>query len=126
MGQRYEQQDERVVLFLRMKDGNHLTAEAKEMLKNRIRQQLSVRHIPAVMVAVSAVPVTNSMWLPAEQQHADKTPVDGKKAETYVKKLINGMRLEKLNTSALANPECLPEYTSHPEVMQAVLVKAKL
>lgn len=64
MGQRYEQQDERVVLFLKMKDGKHLTAEAKEMLKSRIRQQLSVRHIPAVMVTVSAVPVTNSKWLP--------------------------------------------------------------
>lgn len=57
---------------------------------------------------------------------ADNFGVDGKKAETYVKKLINGMRLEKLNTSALANPECLPEYMSHPEVMQAGLVKAKL
>ncbi|KAI5479974.1 hypothetical protein MNV49_002264 [Pseudohyphozyma bogoriensis] len=108
VGQRVDNADERVVLFLKMKNDQPLTPEIKSKLAQAIKSSLSVRHIPAVMTQVSEIPVTTN----------------GKKVETYVKKLINGLPLAKLNTSALSNPDCLHEYINNKDVQ--LPVKAKL
>ncbi|KAM0746443.1 acetoacetate-CoA ligase [Meredithblackwellia eburnea MCA 4105] len=106
VGQRIEQ-DERVVLFLKTMHQKPLTPDLVARLRKAIVANLSVRHVPAVICQVSDIPVT----------------ANAKKVETYVKKLLNGQSLEKLNTAALVNPECLKEYMNHPAVQ---LSKPKL
>ncbi len=81
--------DEIVVLFVKLNDGFELTEELKKQIKTNIRNGCSPRHVPAVIKAVPDIPYT----------------INGKKVEIAVKKIING--LEVKNKAALANPECL-------------------
>ncbi|KAI5475878.1 hypothetical protein MNV49_000760 [Pseudohyphozyma bogoriensis] len=108
VGQKISNSDERVVLFLKTKENQPLTEAMKKELALAIRSSLSVRHVPAVMTQVEEIPVTTN----------------GKKVETYVKKLVNGQPLATMNTSALANPESLKAFVNNKDIL--LPVKAKL
>jgi len=90
--------DERVILFVKLKEGYELTDELKKKIKKTIRENLSPRHVPAKIIKVSDIPYTINM----------------KKVEIAVKKIIHGQKV--LNTDALANPQCLEEYKNIPEL----------
>ena len=90
--------DERVILFVKLKEGYELTDELKNKIKKAIRENLSPRHVPAKIIKVSDIPYTINM----------------KKVEIAVKKIIHGQKV--LNTDALANPQCLEEYKNIPEL----------
>ncbi|KAI9292987.1 acetoacetate-CoA ligase [Neoconidiobolus thromboides FSU 785] len=92
--------DERVVLFLKLKQGQKFTQELINNLRLRIRTLLSPRHVPAIILAVPDIPYT----------------VNGKKVEVAVKKLINGTPIESISTATLANPECLKYYLDIAEL----------
>lgn len=93
VGQRRPQDtDERVVLFLKMQPGNLFDAALVGRVKSIIRQQLSPRHVPAVILPVAEIPYT----------------VNGKKVEIAVKKIISGQTYVPSGT--LSNPECLKLY----------------
>ena len=90
--------DERVVLFVVLKEGVELTEELQERIRRRIRAGASPRHVPAVIAAVPDVPRTRS----------------GKVSEIAVRKVIHGEEVK--NTGALANPEALEHFRDRPEL----------
>jgi len=63
-----------------------------------IREKLSPRHVPAVVLPVSDIPHT----------------VNGKKVEIAVKRIISGQAYTPSGT--LANPECLKQFYNMPEL----------
>jgi len=99
VGQRNDAGDERVVLFLQTAEepGAVLDQDLVGRLRAAIRSQLSVRHLPALVLPINEIPYT----------------VNGKKVELAIKKILSG--LEVKNKGALANPGCLDLYANIPE-----------
>jgi len=100
IGQRWEG-DTRIVLFVRLVDGAELTPEMVSVIRRRLRQEESPRHVPAVVLPVADIPRTRS----------------GKISELAVKAVVNGEPLS--NIEALANPEALDFYRNHPGLREA-------
>jgi acetoacetyl-CoA synthetase len=88
IGQEWDD-DTRIVLFLRLVEGEELTEELVRSIKTRLRTECSPRHVPARIVAVADLPRTRS----------------GKLAELAVADAVHGREVR--NTEALANPESL-------------------
>ncbi|KAK2466220.1 hypothetical protein APHAL10511_001862 [Amanita phalloides] len=86
--------DERVILFVKLGDGQQLSAEIISKINVEVRTRRSPRHVPAKVVQVADIPYT----------------VNGKRVEVLVKKIINGAPLSTVNLATLANPECLNYY----------------
>lgn len=72
VGQKLENGDERVLLFLVTPNGEALDSRLVKRIQDAIAQKLSRRHVPAVIQTSPGVPVTLS----------------GKKLESSVKKLV--------------------------------------
>jgi len=81
--------DVRVVLFVRLREGMQLDDELIADLKTHIRSHASPRHVPARIVQVADIPRTRS----------------GKIVELAVRKIVHGESVD--NIDALANPEAL-------------------
>lgn len=81
--------DEEVVLFVKLAVGQVLTEELKQKIKDQIRKSCSPRHVPALILETKDVPYT----------------INGKKVEVAVKKIAHGQEVK--NKDALANPESL-------------------
>jgi len=94
------QGDVRVVLFVKLKPGFALDEALRERLKAALRAQASPRHVPAKILAVSAIPRT----------------ISGKVVELAVREIIHGREIG--NADALANPESLEEFKNRPELAQ--------
>ncbi|KAI9482744.1 MAG: acetoacetate-CoA ligase [Benjaminiella poitrasii] len=94
-----DQDDERVILFLKMKDAV-LSDELVKKLKSTIRSELSPRHVPAFILPIGDIPYT----------------INGKKVEVAVKKIISGRKVTA--TGTLSNPESLELYYNIPELEQ--------
>jgi acetoacetyl-CoA synthetase len=92
--------DVRVVLFVKMAEGQQLTEDLKAKIKKTLRQSASPRHVPAKIIAVPDVPYTLNM----------------KKVELAVKKIIEGKAV--LNRDALRNPEALDSYSGIQELQE--------
>ena len=90
--------DERVVLFVRLKDGFVLNDDIMSRIKSKIRAGASPRHVPAKIIAVSDIPRTKS----------------NKIVELAVKEVIHNRPVR--NVEALANPEALDLYKNLPEL----------
>ena len=84
--------DQRVILFIKMRDETTLDAELEAAIRARIRSGASPRHVPAKIIPIAAIPRTRS----------------GKISEIAVRDTIHGRPVK--NTSALANPEALELY----------------
>jgi len=84
--------DIRVILFVKMKEGGELTDELKNTIKKDIRANASPRHVPAKIIQVPDIPYTLNM----------------KKVELAVKKVIHGKEVK--NKDALSNPQILDFY----------------
>ncbi len=97
IGQEWEG-DQRVILFLKMKDGFILSDELIVEIKSQIRSNCSPRHIPAKILETKGIPYTINL----------------KKVEIAVKKIIQGEYVT--NRDALANPEVLDYYRDIPEL----------
>ncbi|MCB1481241.1 MAG: acetoacetate--CoA ligase [Rhodobiaceae bacterium] len=90
--------DVRVVLFVRLADDVMLDDELTAMIRKRIREGASPRHVPARVVAVKDIPRTKS----------------GKITELAVRDVVHGREVK--NQEALANPEALEFYRDIPEL----------
>jgi acetoacetyl-CoA synthetase len=90
--------DERVILFLKLKEGYSLSEDLVKKIKNNIRSSCSPRHVPAKVIAIEDIPYTINM----------------KKVELAVKKIIQGQIA--LNRDALKNPESLDLFRNIPEL----------
>ena len=95
IGQRFAD-DERVVLFVVMREGVQLDEQLEANVRSVIRQNATPRHVPAVIVQVPEIPKTRS----------------GKVVEIAVKNVVHGEPVK--NTDALANPEALDYFRNLP------------
>lgn len=90
--------DVRVVLFVRLREGVELTDELVRRIKSEIRQNATPRHVPAKVIAVADIPRTHS----------------GKISELAVKNTVHGRPVK--NEDALSNPESLDLFLDIPEL----------
>jgi acetoacetyl-CoA synthetase len=90
--------DQRIILFLKMKEGHTLNKPVKNMVKKMIKETCSPRHVPAVVLETNEIPYT----------------INGKKVEIAVKKVIEGNAVD--NTASLQNPEVLDFYKNISEL----------
>ena len=58
VGQKISRGDERVVLFLKMANGHKFDEALVTRVKGAIRKELSARHVPAVILETSDIPVS--------------------------------------------------------------------
>ncbi len=93
IGQNHEG-DVRVVLFVKLKSepGRALKPEEIDTIRKTLKREASPRHVPSVVLSVSAIPYTRNM----------------KKVEIAVREIVDGKPVR--NREALSNPECLTEY----------------
>ena len=62
VGQKHKD-DERVILFLKMAEGQELTKHFIDKIKHDIRHSLSPRHVPALVLAINEIPVSIIFFL---------------------------------------------------------------
>jgi acetoacetyl-CoA synthetase len=97
IGQNFDD-DVRVVLFVRLREGLVLDDALRDQIRKKIRAGASPRHVPAKIIAVTDIPRTKS----------------GKITELAVRDMVH-VRTVK-NTEALANPEALDLYRDIAEL----------
>ena len=90
--------DQRIILFLKLKEPHAFSEKFVDTIKKTIRTSLSPRHVPSIILQIEDIPYT----------------ISGKKVELAVKKIIEGK--EVVNQDALSNPESLDFYRSIPEL----------
>jgi len=90
--------DVRVVLFVRLKEGFSLTDELIKRIRDTIRANTTPRHVPAKVIQVTDIPRT----------------ISGKIVELAVRKVVLGEEVK--NKDALANPEALELFRNLPEL----------
>lgn len=90
--------DERIILFVKLAARLELTEGLKNRIKQAIRSNATPRHVPSLILAVTDIPVT----------------LNGKKVELAVKNMIMGKPI--INRDALLNPEALDQFAELPEL----------
>jgi len=91
IGQTY-QEDQRVILFVKLAEGFKLTDQLKDTIRRTLRENASPRHVPALILETPDIPYTLNM----------------KKVESAVTNIINGRTVS--NKDALINPGSLDYY----------------
>ncbi|WP_434589126.1 acetoacetate--CoA ligase [Pseudomonas sp. R4-83] len=97
IGQQW-QDDVRVVLFVRLREGLQLDDALEQRIRQVIRANTTPRHVPAKIVAVTDIPRT----------------ISGKVVELAVRDMVHGRTVK--NTDALANPEALEQFRDRREL----------
>lgn len=97
IGQDWEN-DVRVVLFVKLRDGATLEKALVSRIKSQIRDNTTPRHVPAKIIAVPDIPRTKS----------------NKIVELAVRNVVHGLPVQ--NLESLANPEALDHFRNCPEL----------
>jgi acetoacetyl-CoA synthetase len=97
VGQDWED-DVRVILFIKMRDGVVLDDDLQDQIRKAIRRNTTPRHVPARIIQVADIPRT----------------ISGKIVELAVRNVIHDRPV--INTDALANPETLENFRDLPEL----------
>ena len=84
--------NETIVLCVKLLEGNMLTEELTANIKLKLRNDASPRHVPQYIYKVKDIPYT----------------INGKKVEIIIKNILNSY--DVTNEDSLSNPECLEEY----------------
>ena len=90
--------DQRIVLFVRLREGIALDDALSERIRARVRRECTPRHVPAKVIRVADIPRTRS----------------GKITELAVRDVIHGRAVK--NREALANPEALALFEDLPQL----------
>ena len=90
--------DVRVVLFVKMREGQELTDDLIKDIKSVIRRECTPRHVPAKILEVGDIPRTKS----------------GKIVEISVRDIVHGREIK--NKESLANPEALEFFKNREEI----------
>ena len=90
--------DVRVVLFVKMREGQELTDDLIKEIKSVIRRECTPRHVPAKILEVGDIPRTKS----------------GKIVEISVRDIVHGREIK--NKESLANPEALEFFKNREEI----------
>jgi acetoacetyl-CoA synthetase len=88
--------DDRVILFVRLREGVAWSEGVKQALCQAVRAELTPRHVPAQVLPCPEVPRT----------------ISGKITELAVRELIHGRPVK--NMDALANPGALEYFRTLP------------
>jgi acetoacetyl-CoA synthetase len=91
--------DVRVVLFVKMREGQELTDSLIQEIKLVIRTECTPRHVPAKILEVDDIPRTKS----------------GKIVEISVRDIVHGLEIK--NKESLANPEALEFFKNREELL---------
>ena len=97
IGQKW-QDDERVVLFVVLKQGVELTADLINHIKKNIRENTTPRHVPAKIISVHDLPRTKN----------------NKLSEVVVRDVVHAREIK--NKQSLLNPECLKDFINIQEL----------
>ncbi|PIF47845.1 acetoacetyl-CoA synthetase [Pseudomonas sp. 29] len=97
IGQQW-QDDVRVVLFVKLREGLALDDALEQRIRQEIRANTTPRHVPAKIVAVTDIPRT----------------ISGKIVELAVREVVHGRPVK--NTDALANPGALEQFRDRLEL----------
>jgi acetoacetyl-CoA synthetase len=82
-------------LFVKFNEGEVLTQEVIQLIKNELRKNCSPRHVPDAIYAVNDIPYT----------------ISGKKMEIPVKRILMGLSPEKsASLDSVRNPQSLKEF----------------
>jgi acetoacetyl-CoA synthetase len=92
------QDDVRVVLFVKLRDGIPLSEQLQTTIRQTIRNNASPRHVPAKILQVADIPHT----------------ISGKVVEVTVRQTVQGEVITNLDS--LANPEALAYFKDRPEL----------
>lgn len=84
--------DQRIILFVKLVEGEKLTEELKNKIRKSLREQASPRHVPALILETPDIPYTYNM----------------KKVEIAVTNILHNRPVT--NRDALVNPESLDYY----------------
>ncbi|MNN84028.1 acetoacetyl-CoA synthetase [compost metagenome] len=90
--------DTRVVLFVKLRDGEQLDDDLVARVKLQVRNNTTPRHVPAKVLQVVDIPRTKS----------------GKIVELAVRNVVHGESVK--NVEALANPEALEYFRDRSEL----------
>ncbi len=90
--------DVRIVLFVKLRDGEELSEALSERVRRQIRDNTTPRHVPAKVLQVNDIPRTKS----------------GKIVELAVRNVVHGLAVS--NLEALANPEALEWFENRIEL----------
>ncbi|KAH7343809.1 acetoacetate-CoA ligase [Rhizoctonia solani] len=96
--------DERVILFVKLAEGETLSDDLRKRIREEIRRKRSPRHCPEKILQVHG-----------EIPHT----LNGKRVEVPVKKIINGAPKSTINPATLRNPECLDEFVEYGQQLRA-------
>jgi len=97
VGQEWDN-DVRVILFVRLREGHALDEALCDRIKQQIRANTTPRHVPAKILQVADIPRT----------------ISGKITEIAVRETIHGRPVK--NTDALANPQALNNFRDLTEL----------
>lgn len=97
IGQEWEH-DIRIVLFVKLREGLHLTPALETTIRLTIRANASPRHVPAKILQVDDIPRT----------------ISGKVVEMTVRQIVHGQAID--NIGSLANPEALEGFKNRMEL----------
>ena len=92
------QNDVRVVLFVRLRDGITLNKDIIDRIRKQVREGATPRHVPSLILQVQDIPRTKS----------------GKIVELAVRNVVMGRPVK--NVEALANPEALDHFRNRAEL----------
>lgn len=92
------QDDVRIVLFVRLREGKVLDEALINTIKQTIRQNASPRHVPAKILQVNDIPRT----------------ISGKIVEIAVRQVVHGQTVN--NLQSLANPSALDYFKNREEL----------
>lgn len=99
IGQNWEN-DQRIILFVKLAAGATLSDELKDRIRKALRDKASPRHVPAMILDIPDIPYTFS----------------GKKVESAITNIINGRAVT--NRDALINPQSLDYFEQMLPVVQ--------
>ncbi|CDZ77478.1 Acetyl-coenzyme A synthetase [Legionella massiliensis] len=94
------QDDVRVVLFVKLREGKTLNTELVETIRKTIRSNASPRHVPAKILPVADIPRT----------------ISGKIVEIAVRQVVHNKAIN--NLGSLANPEALEYFKNRKELQE--------
>ena len=92
--------DARIILFVRMAEGETLDDALQQRIRKAVAQELNPRFAPALVIQVNDIPRTKS----------------GKITELAVRDIIHNREVK--NRNALANPEALDAFANLPQLSQ--------
>lgn len=99
IGQEWED-DVRVILFVKLRDGMQLSDQLQTTIRQTIRNNASPRHVPAKILQVVDIPHT----------------ISGKVVEVTVRQTVQGEAVT--NLASLANPEALVYFKDRQELRE--------